>query len=334
MPADDYLKERRTKDARPVPEKSPSEEYLKVHFEQAAMLGGVDINPKEFFDQRLRDAKDRIGALLKPDLASKLRDNVAIGTLENPALNAYIQRRRGTEEHVILVNRGFLSVVNHYVKLTHAAIRPADVIYYQGLDPTKLVGETYLQANQRMLAAYRRDRIAEGPELKLRTGGAALLSVEFSLHQMHDFVVAHEIGHFVNGDLANIATLAAMDDGMMRLPPLKHMQEFLADQFAFAALLRLAALQVPDAPAVMILRNSVILFFNLLREISDLGTDSHPPLSLRLLIITDQFFGRKAGTLMRASFDDLKKWPEFEAEVERVTVRQLVAKGPGNRVFL
>jgi len=140
--------------------------------------------------------------MLPSPIARDIRTCIAVGTLDHVAVNAMICRARSLPVYAIVVNRGFISMVNQYAKLISAANHPAEVIFYQGLNLAGLERSTYSQAAQRMIAEYSRTGTVRGPELKLKLGSNAMMRAEFILRQISTFTLAHEIGHYVNGDLA------------------------------------------------------------------------------------------------------------------------------------
>ncbi len=84
------------------------------------------------------------------------------------------------------------------------------------------------------------------------------------------FVVAHELGHFLNGDFEDAQCFRALNPsgGMAGIFVNKnHEREYKADEFAFATLLLILRKMNPNLPAVLPLFNGVVLLFNLFQGI-------------------------------------------------------------------
>ncbi len=327
MTSSDFLELLRQKYGNPARRDVPSADYLSVHHDQEAALGVVGFDPQSFFDSFLSRTAVDIAELLIGPFRDEIPRIVSVGTCDNMEVNAFICRHPSARVYAVLVNRGFISVYNHYSKLIAAANFPGDVLFYQGISLAGLGPRTFSQAAQRMLAEYRDGHEVVGPELKLKLKSHAHSRTEFVLHNIYWLVVGHELGHYVNGDLEDLHSLVEVP-GMAAAVRVastgSHDREFRADEFAFDALLRRVARDEPKFPARRLLDLSVTLFFNLMREISDRGSASHPPSSERLLRIVHTFFGERARAIMQASFSDLSKIEHFHREVGDRTVSQIL----------
>lgn len=144
---------------------------------------------------------------------------------------------------------------------------------------------------------------------------------------MHLFLLGHEVGHYINGDLNDQSHFVRCNwapDASVFSANISHEMEFKADKVAFEVVLKsLAALQ-PDFPARRALDLSVTLFFNFVREISNSGSETHPRSSDRLLAVTHEFFGNDAASLMKKSFNDLSFIKAFQAQVGNQTVADIL----------
>lgn len=334
MPSD-FIAEIRQKYGQAYPDAVPSAEYLQLHLAQTTELGAL-VDPVSFFEKYFAHEVSRLATLLRPSIAYALESQFAMGTLEQIEVNAFICRRGDEEVYAILVNRGFVLLLNHYVKLLTAVRMPEEVVFYQGISTKGLNRATYSQALRRLMDEYRQSGRVVGPELKLHLDGKARAWLEFELRQVFLFLLAHEIGHYVNGDLADKASLVNLDGwaGAKGLCCSKPEQEYQADVFAFEAVLRLAAQERPDLSVTPLFSQTVIRLFNVLRDISDRGSSTHPPASERMLALANEFLGEKARDLLKASFTDLSQFAAFEAIVGNVSVHELARRRPIGAGFI
>ena len=309
------------------PSRPVGEEYLRLHLEELASLGIEGVNPEAWFDGQLATMLDRIAGTLSPNAQALLKARVAVGTAELASANAWIIRSADGGVYAILIHRGLLSLMNHYVKLTAAAQDPAAVSFFEGHSAPVLPSATYTRVASIMLRRYAESGEVHGPELKFRSDSTTRLLVDGRLLMTHLFVLAHEVGHYVNGDLeadGHFSASTRMNGAEVFGVNVSHAMEFAADRFAFEAVLRLWFASDPSTAATIALYSSATLLFNVLREIGNSGSLSHPRPSDRLLAIVQSFFGPEAALLLAKSFDDLSYVASFGDHVGDRSVADLL----------
>jgi hypothetical protein len=209
-------------------------------------------------------------------------------------------------------------MVNHYIKLIAAALNPSAVKYCNGIVLGKLTRADYVRMSTQMLVQYAATGEPRGPDLKIAIDTEAMAFVDNALQAMHLFLVAHEVGHFLNGDLEDEAYFSKCHwsaDTSIFGAEVSHRMEFQADKIAFELVLRAFAAREPEYPARLAFDLSVTLFFNFVREISNRGSITHPRPSDRILAITKEFFGDEEANIMEKSFRDLSYLEVFQRNV-------------------
>jgi hypothetical protein len=315
------------------PEPTPASEFLRLHLEQLKEVGAEFVNLEEFFDDYLTELFAVIVRNLPPKQQRDVTKRIAVGTLGNSRINAFIVRSSAGECFAILLNRALLATINHYVKLIAAANHPDAVIYCDGRSPTSLSKKDYLRLIAEMLRRYATTGEPRGPELKLALGSNAMAFVDEALRATHVFVLAHELGHYLNGDLTVRGNFARSDeagDALVFRSNLSHNKEFKADEVAFDLVLRALRSVRADYRARRALDLSVILFFNFVREISNRGSESHPAPGDRLVALTRAFFGTDAADTMARSFNDLSQVAEFRSQVDHLSVAEVLRTRDGD----
>ena len=221
-------------------------------------------------------------------------------------------------------------LMHKFIKLAAAAIEPTAVIYCNRGEPSQFDKAAYLGMIDELLAHYAETGIPLGPRLKFDSGSQAAISASSNLNAVELFVLSHEVGHFINGDLADLNRFAKWSlgegIGLFRNERL-HDCEFAADKFAFEHLMRIMCSKTPELPALSVLCSAAMLTFNLLRGISNQESYSHPAPSVRLVALTKTFFGEAASDLMQRSFAKPALLYELQPIVGNITITEILQRG-------
>lgn len=309
-----------------------SDGWLKAHGKQLREMDVPAITASEFLSGYFNDLLELVvNSMTDHDLRTSIRNQVAVGLLESETLTACITKSDDGRHYAILIHSSLVMMLNHYLKLVMAANHNSSVTYCNDLNVGRLGSRDYIDLSIRMLAHYKVHREIRPPELKLRTGSPALALVEGSLHLIYTFLIGHELAHYINGDLAG-------DDGEGREKWIAdqfdakedpyHAKEHKADIIGFELLLRLVHAKNPETTVVEVLKKSIILLFNMVREIGDKPSATHPMSSIRICAIIDCFLGRRAADLMFRSFGDLAFLEPYEREYGGVTISTALAQFP------
>lgn len=326
MTPQDFLAHIKVAKASQYPIRKPASEFLRIHAVQLEQLGVGVINSEAYFDDYLSRLFGGIVDVLPEQRLTGVKERIAVGVLNNIQVNAFIVRSDDGKYFAILLNRALLEVIHHYVKLVAAADYPDSVVYCNGDATAKLGKADYMALLDALLKHYVTTGQPSGPELKLDLDSTGMSFVEEALSAIHFFVLAHEIGHYINGDLAgtHFANADDLPGASIFLGNLSHQREYAADEVAFDVILRVLANVIPDYPARLALYMSVYLFFCLVRDICNRGSETHPRPTDRLLAVTRLFFGDKGATLMAQGMTDVGKVLEFHDQFDHLTVTDVL----------
>ena len=325
--AGEFLQRLKATEASPFTRPAPSQQFSDIHAQELAKYGLREVDPEKWFDDHFKGLLHRVADTLPEATRSDLLDSVAVGCVDSRQVNACIIRGERGPCYAILVNRALLTMLNHHIKLIAAANYPSSVLHFDGYPTGALPAAVYTKVSTAILQRYGATGKPVGPELKLALDSPAMELVEEALIALHAFVLGHEVGHYINGDLDSEANFAESNDipfGPVFGTNVSHTMEFAADRFAFETVLRMLRMRDVNMPARRVLDLSVTLFFNFLREISNRGSESHPKPSDRILSVTREFFGGEAAHLMEASFNDLSAIAAFRDHVGSTTVSELL----------
>lgn len=326
----DFLKRLKTERADTFIGSAPSADYLRVHSEQQKETGSENLDSEKFLDQYFNDLFRLIVSTLEDSVRTRIESQIAVGCVDDAEVNAFIIRSENNKNFAIVLNRALVTMTNHYVKLIAAALYPDAVILCNGKPGSGFKKAEYIRLSSEMLANYGKTGEPIGPELKIVVQSDAMKFLESRLQALHVFALAHEIGHYLNGDLeseSNFFRVKMSPCGQVfGSENVSHNMEFKADDVAFEIVLRIWRSIDPKYPARQALDNSVTMFFNFLREVSNRGCESHPRSSDRILSVTNSFFGENAAVLMEKSFDDLSQLGAFQEMLRGLTVTELLER--------
>lgn len=305
----------------------PDVEFQKIHQEETKDMPEEILGREEPFDWLVETLFQEIENAASGTIRAEIQERVAAGCLEHESVNAQILRSKDGY-YAIVLNKGLMMLVNKFIKLIAAASEPEAVIYCnRGVAFSK---QEYIQMGAEVLKHYAKHGVPAGPRLKLRADSRARGFLEVSLRWIELFILAHEVGHFANGDLANLKSFSPwhLADISVFNGEQSHREEFDADRFAFATVMRITAASTPTFPAIQVLLGAATLTFNVLRGISDRESYSHPAASARLLAITREFFGPKPADAMEASFASPRLVEDVRKAVGNVSVSALIRSWP------
>ncbi|QDV73641.1 hypothetical protein [Botrimarina mediterranea] len=126
------------------------------------------------------------------------------------------------------------------------------------------------------------------------------------LHLAELFIVCHELGHFLNGDLENETRFCAVDGNpwLQRFEENQdHAIEYAADATGFG-LLQEVLTTLPTAYTPQNALQSVIIVFNLFYLLTEGESHSHPNPRSRSVNIARKYFGEEFADTVQKSYDD------------------------------
>lgn len=321
----DYVK---VIEGKALPKVNPDETFLKITSDQMKGIPNPSPENADTFDWMVNELGKEIVQELPASHRSKFQASVAVGCLEHASVNAQILRSTDNY-YAIVLNKGLMLLAHKLVKLAAAAREPSAVIYCNRGEPSQFGKFAYLEMIDEMLSHYAQTGVPLGPRIKFDMDSKVGISASSDVNMVELFVLSHEVGHFVNGDLVDLNRFSTwhMGEGIgfFKNEHL-HKCEFAADKFAFEHVMRIMYSKMPELPALSVLFSAATLTFNLLRGISNRESYSHPAASVRLVTLTRTFFGEAAADLMERSFADPRLLENLRAEVGSTTISDLLQR--------
>ena len=241
------------------------------------LLRGIDENQRQIFQKK-----------------------IAIGVLDSGSVNAGIYRPHNQDIYAIFLNLGLIQLWSLFSKLRESYLRPNYVTYCTRGDPQKLTKSDFKKFIDELLTNYTIDGYPNGVKVHLAKERNSAISWQIGTVEL--FVLCHEIGHFLNGDLQPVENFDALNAGLKYRDGTSHAKEFEADKTGFALLLRLlnAKRWPSDADQAM---NPLCVFFCMLYTIRQPGPSTHPCQLDRCTLLLNTFC---TSTMKNAAFADIE----------------------------
>lgn len=235
--------------------------------------------------------------------AHDLGARVGLGLLEYNTAEAFITKS-GDSHFAIMISSGMMTLLHKCSKFTVAAIDPASVIFCNRVDPRSLTRQDLIDYKLELIAEQREHDAPRGAMIQLKDASTIFAAKQLCLAEL--FIVAHELGHYYNGDLEEDSRFSAIGHhggtGRFRENE-EHVLEHRADVTGF----RLAAAALPAFLAGATksdLLFATIVLFNDLYLLAGGPTSSHPDPLDRSVYLMREVEGARSAKLLEDSYTD------------------------------
>ena len=140
----------------------------------------------------------RIQDELPPEIAEQVRGKVAIGGMEMKNINAAIVKDPQNEVFAVLVNYGLVLYLLKFFSYVFAATDQSQVIWCDKLPKDRLNPIDIMKFTDELATNYREHGLAFGPRLLLTR--ALVDDITYYTDLSLQFVICHELAHYLNGD--------------------------------------------------------------------------------------------------------------------------------------
>jgi hypothetical protein len=218
-----------------------------------------------------------------------IENRIAAGVLDHGYANAFIARSPDGK-FAILFSFGLAIFLHKCIKLIAALEKPKCVTYCSRKSAQALTENDIQNYLDEMIAYYARHSVPRGPLIKVTSQEAA--RVGSIVKSAEAFIICHELGHFLNGDLDDETRYSAMPLGALgdRYEENQdHELEYKADKVGYELYLRFIAATgwdvTPQASLAL-----VMAVFDLFYKLAEGASSSHPHPHDRIVrIVRDRF---------------------------------------------
>ena len=233
-------------------------------FEHAVRTRNTDLDfgafegPTRGLEMTVSMLKEAIFPALPVTDRERVERSIAIGVLDIGSVNARIVRG-GTAIYAVIVHSGLMLLLHKTFKFIQAAAELQEVEYCSRKAAKELTSDdciSFMLETTQNTVTY---GAPHGPLMHLSPRAAALAGGHLYVAEL--FILAHELGHFLNGDLETRANFRAVagEPGLEEyIENASHRKEFEADARAFEIIL--AVHRQADDKAIAFVPPLVTLF--------------------------------------------------------------------------
>lgn len=275
---------------------------IRTNFPEAA---DSIIKQNRAYDVHIEELKNDIFTIMTSDMREVINSNVAIGALDTGEANAIIVKSLDWK-FAILINYGLMTLLNKYLKLTCAKANPRLVIYCNRKEANKLSSADLQQYLEELIENYKLYSGPYGPMIKLAESDQGMATVGLHLYFAELFIICHELGHYWNGDLNNVANFSVYRNFNWVhkfTGTLGHQKEHRADLTGYGLLQKIVNKKTPQLPRHVSLQSIVLLCTLLSLIYGDEPSYSHPSPTDRVLYIAKNYYGHDFAENLRRGYE-------------------------------
>lgn len=235
-----------------------------------------------------------------PGVVRSIREEIAIGSLNTGEANAAIYRSPD-KKHAIVLNYGLFLLLGKLSKLFIALNEPESLAYCNRKPAESVTREDIYAYIFELIEYYQLHGVPRGAMVYLKPN--ANRARTFFLVICELFILCHELGHFLNGDLDHEENFSATSfDWTIFKDNANHVIEYAADLRAFELLASVVQKELGFEPRIALLY--LTFLFDTLYLLGCRDSISHPDPLKRVINIAEHFFGPDTSSLMQASYED------------------------------
>lgn len=257
---------------------------------------------KLFMDDHIvEDLSKDILEIFEEDERERIKTKIAFGKIINTTVNALCVEKDGN--FVIVVNEGLLQLLHRFGKLLTASAEPHNVLYCNRGNVKDIDSQTYKTWAFELIENYEKYNSPIGAMVNLTKD--AMISHAITLNLQELFVVCHELGHYLNGDLFQKENLKELINTSWNIycENKNHEIEYKADLTGFNILCKVAKKKYGIGKDELL--PFIAFLFDILGTITK-ETDSHPdPIIRTYNIIKYNFSEQSAEDYLKTYSDEL-----------------------------
>jgi hypothetical protein len=235
------------------------------------------------------------------EIQKSIETSVSVGVMETGLVNAFIANGGGGC-YAVIVNSGLMILLNKALKLWVGGARKGGIIYCNRKPAEELSNDNIHEMLHELFSIYKETGIPRGPMVKV--SDECLGTYSMALHLAEAFVVCHELGHYLNGDLNSNFGLASLPwcDGVEYYKgDSNHEKEHNADITGYGLLQRFVH-EKHSSLDDNFLMFAIVTVMAMIGAISAEGSSTHPDAKDRVIRIARHFYGDEEAEKWEASY--------------------------------
>lgn len=309
---DDFLSYLQDEYAQRYPSGDDGDEFKRITDEELAKhnLSLAELGEFGGLQLAIRGLKEQLYPSLTSAQRTAVEAQIAVGLLPNGDCNAFIARSPDGK-FAICVCSALMVLLHKYLKLVRAFVAPQDVVFCNRKEASALTKDDASQFIAELLQAHLQIGNAYGPLIKLSESANAQHSTLLTWAEL--FILCHELGHYLNGDLSDPSAFCALPWGIKGSKYEEnrdHEKEHLADVTGFT--LYIECLKTRGAPVISLeVVKPLMAMFNLIYALGGGASSTHPHPYDRMARIVEHGFGADLGAKMKAALADPDLLPDL-----------------------
>lgn len=297
-----FLKEARRQPFSPGVRQSDFDEITKQDLQKHGLAFEYGDKGTENLDRIVLSLFNDIVAAQPEESRTQITSSVGAGVVEAGRVNAFIARGRRSC-HAVIVNSGLMVLLNKAIKLWIGGSREGGLVYCNRKPFNEITIVDIQEMLEELFDVYRSTGVPRGPMVKVSEECMGIYSL--TLHIAEAFVISHELGHFLNGDLdtgSGVAILPWCEEVEYYKGDSNHEKEHNADITGYEILRNYVRRKYEGIDDDFIMMG-VVAIMDVVGAISKGGSNTHPDAKERVIRIAHHFFGEEVASKWRTSYD-------------------------------
>lgn len=258
-----------------------------------------EINTK--FQEVIDNIVEECLSIMPEQIQLKFKDHVYFSTIDNRIIRASIRKAPEKPLLAILINSSLIALLTKLGKLDAALHNPNCLVFCSRFPDTIPTREEIKSMRNEMYSYFIGEKMHHGPFLIIKGNEAQAHFAKLDIQEK--FILLHEIGHLLNGDLSK--------NNNKKLSPsfsnISHQREILADLVGFGLLI----LMEKKRGDVSIERRLQIMFalinlFDVMNGLQSKETEGYPLPLNRMNAIIEYYYGVEIADIVEQTYYDKK----------------------------
>lgn len=300
----DYLYYVQKMYSKSYPRGTASSEFEMLTRQQASNMNIeiVDDTRQEGLHHVIEGITKKVFSSIDNKISKDIIQNIAIGLLPTGKANAFIIKSED-EKYAVVISSGLMLLLHKYFKLVRAYSSPKDIIFCNRKDASLLEKKDINVYILNLIKNYCEFNVPYGTMIKLSDDANFEHSILLALSEI--FILCHELGHYLNGDLSNLNNYLPLENeiGSVYIENKDHEIEYCADVTGYKLYQKcLERMGFHGSPLDAL--KPILATFNLLFAIGGGESKTHPhPYDRAVNIVNKCYSNNLANSLREALLD-------------------------------
>jgi len=270
--------------------KNPNrDKHLKAYTE---IYSNSPLEAKSGYKDLISNYLSDIIKFIPVEIMQKIDNEICFDVVENYDFNASCFKIKDEKFIAVIFNLNLFELISRWAKY-HLAVYFPSSVYYENGENSPFHDSAYYKAKiVSLINSFSDGEDISSYDIILDPKNSFIENRYYTILYISEiFVLGHELGHIINGDLSDEKNYNLQDDQQMAIKSvLEHEKEFNADLIGFKIVLDFLEDKKVDIDN-LILINVITSLFELMSYLSITSSYSHPDPLIRNLRLIEQIYG-------------------------------------------